>query len=112
MRKGDNLFIIAERFHISSVALLWANRYLPDLYPGTRLRVPPVDGVYHRWRAGDDLARVAEEYGVEVADIVSWPGNVGIIERKPGGKGYRIKAGAKLFISGGVTPEGGRSCKE
>ncbi len=115
MRKGDNLFSIAERFHISPAALLWANRCLHDPYtlrPGTRLRVPPVSGVYYRWGAGDDLSRVADEHGVEVVDIVSWPGKAGIIGEKPEGKGYWIETGGELIIPGGIMPEGRRSCKE
>ncbi|MCD6475830.1 MAG: LysM peptidoglycan-binding domain-containing M23 family metallopeptidase [Anaerolineaceae bacterium] len=59
---------------------MWANYYtLADnpnaLQPGQELNILPVDGTYYEWHAGDGLTGVAEFFGVDVEDIISWPGN-------------------------------------
>jgi LysM repeat protein len=77
---GDALFGIAADHGIEPETLLWANEDAlsgnPDmLEPEMILNIPPVDGVYYKWKEGDTLAEVAEEYEVNVDDIVNWPGN-------------------------------------
>ncbi|MBG7610353.1 MAG: peptidoglycan DD-metalloendopeptidase family protein, partial [Anaerolineae bacterium] len=77
---GDSVFGIADKFGIKPETILWANTgTLQDnphsLQPDQELNIMPVDGIYHKWSAGEDITKVAQYYGVEVLDIVQWPGN-------------------------------------
>jgi murein DD-endopeptidase MepM/ murein hydrolase activator NlpD len=77
---GDTLFGIAAKFNLQPETLLWSNNSVlkddPDLLtPGMILYILPVDGVYYQWHESDKLSAVAANYGVNVVDIVSWPGN-------------------------------------
>ncbi len=78
--KGDSIFGIAEKFNLKPETILWGNLYtLGDnphlLQPDVVLNILPVDGVYHKWSAGEGLNGVAKYYGVAPEDIVNWPGN-------------------------------------
>lgn len=78
--KGDSIFAIAEKFSLRPETILWGNLYtLGDnphlLQPDVVLNILPVDGVYHKWSAGEGLNGVAKYYGVTPEDIVNWPGN-------------------------------------
>jgi murein DD-endopeptidase MepM/ murein hydrolase activator NlpD len=77
---GDSLFEIAQKFKIKPETLLWANYDLlndnPDLISvGMVLKVPPVDGVYYEWQAGDTVESVAARFEAKVQDVLGWPGN-------------------------------------
>jgi murein DD-endopeptidase MepM/ murein hydrolase activator NlpD len=77
---GDTLFGIAAKYNLKPETLLWSNNGIlkddPDLLnPGMVLYILPVDGVYYQWHESDKLSAVAENYGVSIVDIVSWPGN-------------------------------------
>jgi len=74
VQEGDNIFDIAARFQLSPETVVWSNREtLADapwlIQPGLELYIPPVDGVYYTVRAGDTVASIAEEYGIESAAI-------------------------------------------
>lgn len=80
VQAGDNLTSIAERFSLLPETILWSNRYtLGDdphfIYPGQQLLISPVDGILHRWSAGEGLNGVAEYYKVTPDAIVNYPGN-------------------------------------
>jgi LysM repeat protein len=77
---GDSIFGIAQSFNLHPETILWANydqlNDSPDmLNPGMKLNVPPVDGVYYQWQAGDTLESVAAKFGATVQDILDWEGN-------------------------------------
>lgn len=77
---GDSVFGIAKSFNLHPETILWANYDLlndsPDmLNPGMELNVPPVDGVYYQWKAGDTFESVASKFDAKVEDILSWEGN-------------------------------------
>ncbi len=77
---GDSVFGIAQSFNLHPETILWANydqlNDSPDmLNPGMSLNVPPVDGVYYQWQAGDSLESVASKFDSTVQDILSWEGN-------------------------------------
>ncbi|MCB2213956.1 peptidoglycan DD-metalloendopeptidase family protein [bacterium] len=80
VESGDSIFSIAEKFNLKPETILWGNRYtLRDdphfIVPGQTLNILPVDGVYHRWSAGEGLNGVASVYGVTPEDIINWSGN-------------------------------------
>jgi len=77
---GDSIFSIADKFNLRPQTILWGNRYLLGddphfILPGQKLNILPVDGVYHKWSAGEGLNGVADFYGVTPEDIVNWPEN-------------------------------------
>jgi murein DD-endopeptidase MepM/ murein hydrolase activator NlpD len=77
---GDAVFGIAQKFNIQPETILWANYDLlndnPDmLSPGMELNIPPVNGVYYQWQEGDTLESIANQFTVDVDDILSWTGN-------------------------------------
>jgi murein DD-endopeptidase MepM/ murein hydrolase activator NlpD len=101
---GDSLFAIAGKFSLTPETLLWSNYNTlkddPDtISVGQVLNILPVDGVYDQWQTGSKLDAVADQYGVNVADIISWPGNnldPAIDPENPG-----ITPGTWLVIPGG-----------
>lgn len=110
VQSGDTLFGIAYRFGLKPETLLWGNfETLQDdphsLSPGMELNILPVDGTYYTWHAGDTLTGVAEFFGVEVEDIVDWPGNglsPSIDPQDPGiepGRGLVIPGGTREVVS-------------
>ncbi len=77
---GDSVFSIAKAHNIKPESLLWANydtlQDSPDsLRVGQKLNIPPTDGVYYKWQAGDTLDAIAQKFSATVDDILNWPGN-------------------------------------
>ena len=64
--------------------------------PGTILRIPPQEGAYYRWQAGDTLAEVAARFQVEPQVILEWHENADKVDAS----GNYLK-GAQLFIPDG-----------
>jgi len=80
VQRGDALFSIAKEYNIKPETLLWANSDAlqdnPDnLRVGLTLDIPPTDGVYYQWQAGDTLDAIASKFKVNADDILDWPGN-------------------------------------
>lgn len=79
--EGDSIFSISKEFDIKPESILWANYSLLHddptfLSPGWELIIPPVDGVYYKWKEGDTLDKIAGTYKASVQDIISWPSNM------------------------------------
>jgi len=80
VEKGDSVFGIAQKFDLKPESILWANYDVLNDDPhmisvGQGLKIPPVDGVYYKWKAGDSLEKVAEMLKTSPEDILLWPGN-------------------------------------
>jgi murein DD-endopeptidase MepM/ murein hydrolase activator NlpD len=71
---------IAARFGLKATTLLWANGLQDADKPfaaGTKLRVPPIDGMLHQVQSNDTLATIATKYKVEPGAITDYrPNNV------------------------------------
>ncbi|MAT43463.1 MAG: hypothetical protein CL609_14095 [Anaerolineaceae bacterium] len=77
---GDSIFGIAQQFNINPETILWANKDVLNDDPhmisvGMDLRIPPVDGVYYKWKEGDTLESVASQLKVSQKDILNWTPN-------------------------------------
>jgi LysM repeat protein len=77
---GDSVFGIASEFNIKPETVLWANYDLlndnPDMISvGMDLKIPPVDGVYYQWQAGDTIESVAARFDAKPEDILNWSEN-------------------------------------
>lgn len=104
--QGDTIFGIAEKFNLKPETVLWGNLYvLSDdphrLQPGQVLNILPINGVYHKWSAGEGLNGVSKFYGVKPEDIVNYPGNH--LDAKSIGDfaNPNIKPGTMLIVPGG-----------
>lgn len=77
---GDSIFGIANEYKVEPESILWANYETLNDDPhlislGTKLKIPPVDGILYEWQEGDTLEKVASKYKANVEDILLWPGN-------------------------------------
>jgi hypothetical protein len=78
--EGDTVSSIAAVFNLEPETVLWANYELlndiPDfLFPGMRLTILPIDGVYHQVGGGDNITNIAAFFGADAQAIIDWPGN-------------------------------------
>jgi LysM repeat protein len=104
--EGESLFDIAEKFDLKPETILWVN---PDkladnpdnIKPNMVLRIPSVDGLYYRWKAGDKIEAIASRYGADTNDILNWSENIAQIEPA---ENPNIQPGTLLFIPGGKMP--------
>ena len=98
--RGDSVFAIAESYKLTAETVLWANYdVLQDdphsLKPGQVLEIPPTDGIYYQWKENDTLESVAEEFKLNVDDILNYPGNdIDLTDPK-------IESGSWVMLPGG-----------
>jgi LysM repeat protein len=101
---GDSIFSIAKQFNLKPETILWANyNYFQDVATtvisiGWVLSIPPTDGILYKWKDGDSLTKVADQYGVDQANIISWPSNHLEIGNP------KISTGSLVMIPGGSRP--------
>ncbi len=102
VQAGDTIFGIAEKFDIKPETIMWSNPKLeqnPDMLRiGDKLVILPVDGVFHRIKKGDTLAKIAKRYKVKVEDIVNFEWN------KLDGPDALLTPGEHLIVPGGEKP--------
>jgi murein DD-endopeptidase MepM/ murein hydrolase activator NlpD len=80
VKPGDSLFIIAKIYSVTAESILWANYDLLNddptfLKEGWVLTIPPTNGIYYKWKAGDSIEKIAEKYKADPEAIITWPGN-------------------------------------
>lgn len=80
VQQGDSVFSISKEFNLKPESVLWANYdVLKDdpqlLEVGLELNIPPVDGVFYKWKDGDTVQGVADKYSVNPDMILAFPGN-------------------------------------
>ncbi len=69
---------VAGRFGLKPSTILWANGLQDPTRPlaaGTKLRVPPADGMLHQVQGNDTLAAIAAKYKVETTAITGYRAN-------------------------------------
>jgi len=106
VKSGDTIFEIANKFNLKPETILWSDdETLVDnnvvLQPGMELNILPVDGVFYKWKEGDDLNAVASKLGVRTEDIIDWPGNHLNLETLGALSQPNIEPGTMLVIPGG-----------
>ncbi len=105
VQQGDSLYGIAEKFGLRPHTILWGNFAALEgnvhaLSPGQELNILPIDGVLHEYKEGETLSGIANFYGVEVSDIVDWPGN-NLDPSSLGSDASEIPEGTALVVPGG-----------
>lgn len=78
--EGDSLFALSKQFDLEPETIFWANYDTlggsPDMIsPGIELIIPPSDGVYYKWKEGDTLQSVADEFKANPDAILESPIN-------------------------------------
>jgi hypothetical protein len=106
VQEGDSVFGIAEKFNLKPETILWGNMYILGDNPhkiitGMELNILPVDGIYHKWSAGEGLNGVASAYKVDPMDIVEWEGNNLDIDEVGDFSNPNIEPGTFLLVPGG-----------
>jgi murein DD-endopeptidase MepM/ murein hydrolase activator NlpD len=107
VQKGDTIFGIAAKFGLKPKTILFGNYALlkdaPDsLRPDQVLNILPVDGTYYEWQGTENLAHVAEFFGVDADAIVNYPGNHLDPDIISNNENINIPVGNWLIIPGGV----------
>ncbi|HET8632251.1 MAG TPA: LysM peptidoglycan-binding domain-containing protein [Thermomicrobiales bacterium] len=77
-KDGETIADVAGRYHLKPATLLWANNLQDPEKPlpaGTKLRIPPTDGMLHQVQNNDTLDAVAAKYKVDVAAITGYKPN-------------------------------------
>lgn len=70
---GDSLSSLASRFGVTSDSITWSNNLTSaTLTPGTKLTIPPVNGIVYTVKAGDTSQSLASKYGANADDIISF----------------------------------------
>lgn len=76
VRSGDTLKSIAAKFDISVNTIKWENKLASNrIKPGQVLKIPPVTGVVHKVKLGDNIYKIAKKYGVDPQAIINFPFN-------------------------------------
>ena len=97
VQPGDTVFGIAASFGLTPHTIYWANSdVLQDnphmLWPDIVLNILPVNGVYHSVSAGETVASIAADYGVD--------SDVFFNEWNPIERGQPLQAGMNLVLPG------------
>lgn len=105
VQSGDSIFSIADEFGIRPETVLWGNHEtLVDnphfIKTNIDLNILPVDGTYYQWSEGDSIGSVAGFFGVEVEDIVEYPGNRFDLTEVESGN-LSLEPGTWLIVPGG-----------
>lgn len=79
-KAGETPTQIATHFGLKPETILWANGLQDSAKPfaaGTKLRIPPTDGMLHQVQSNDTLATIATKYKVQPSAITDYrPNNV------------------------------------
>jgi murein DD-endopeptidase MepM/ murein hydrolase activator NlpD len=108
VKKGDNLFAIADQYGLKPETILWGNfETLEDnpnlLKEGQVLNILPLNGTYYKWQNGDSLGGVASFFKVEQAAITEFMGNrFDLAALETGDTG--LEAGDWIVVPGGKRP--------
>lgn len=97
VEKGDNLWLISEKFGISLNTILWANNLNKNsiIQPGQKLIIPPTNGVIHQVKEGETISEIAQKYKGKVEEIIAFN------ELSSEGDIY---VGDIIFVPNGVMP--------
>lgn len=95
-QEGDTLSTLADKFGISADTIRWSNSITggETLTPGTKLKIPPQNGVLIKAKSGDTADSLATKYSASKAKIVAFND----LETTS------IKKDDDIFIPGGKQP--------
>jgi surface antigen len=72
-KTGDTIASLAAKFGVTSNSLMWSNGLTSaTVNAGTKLTIPPVNGIVYTVKAGDTPASLASTYKANAADITAY----------------------------------------
>lgn len=72
-KKGDTIPELATKFGITSDSIRWSNNINGDTVPvGTKLWIPPINGVVYTVRSGDTPSTLAARFGSSKEQILAY----------------------------------------
>lgn len=72
-KTGDTLASLASQFGVTSDSIRWSNNLTGTTIPaGTKLAIPPVNGIVYTVKSGDTPAGLAQKYSANQAQIVAY----------------------------------------
>ncbi|MBN1888163.1 MAG: peptidoglycan DD-metalloendopeptidase family protein [Thermoflexales bacterium] len=102
VQPGDTTQGIAIIYDLEDTTVMWCNPEIEDmpdfLRIGQEVVIPPIDGVCHTVKEGDNLESIAAKYKVDVSAITGVSYNNLIVP------GYAIQTGQRLIVAGGQKP--------
>jgi len=101
VKAGDTLESIAKKFDISVDTIKWANNLKEDVIkPEQILKIPPITGVVHTVKSGDNIYTIAKKYKTDAQNIVNFPFNdFADLDT------FALTVGQKIYVPGGVIEE-------
>ncbi|MBI2049811.1 peptidoglycan DD-metalloendopeptidase family protein [Candidatus Roizmanbacteria bacterium] len=73
---GDTLESIAKKFNISVDTIKWENDLTTNtIRPNETLRIPPVSGIVHNVKSGENIYSIADRYNSSPQKIINFPFN-------------------------------------
>lgn len=73
VQSGDNITSIAQKFNITSNSVLWSNNLFSDyVASGTKLLIPPINGIVYSVKSGDTPASIAQKFSANETLIVAY----------------------------------------
>lgn len=70
---GDTVTSIAQKFGVTSDSIKWSNNLTSDAVAlGTKLTIPPVNGVVYTVKAGDTVQSLADKYKASADQIIAY----------------------------------------
>jgi len=109
VQEGDMISFIASDFGVSVETIIDANnlKSADEITPGTKLKIPPIDGIIHKIKKGDTVESIASLYSADTEKIISFnglpkDGNLQIDAEiiVPGGK---IKKASSTYVAQSVS---------
>ncbi len=63
VQPGDSVTSIAQKFNLSTNSIIWSNNIIGNYVAvGTKLLIPPINGIVYTVKAGDTPASLAQKY--------------------------------------------------
>lgn len=105
VQAGDTVTAIAQKFAVTSDSIKWSNSLSSDtVTAGTKLTIPPVNGIVYTVKAGDTVQSLAAKYKASADQIIAY-NDAEISGIKPGEQiiipNGQIQAAAPAAYTGG-----------
>ena len=72
-QSGDTIQSIAEKYGVTAESVRWSNNLVGNsLAAGTKMVIPPVNGLVYTVKAGDTPAALASKYRADVNQIITY----------------------------------------
>jgi surface antigen len=73
VKDGDTVATVAAKFHVTSDSIIWSNSLTGNtLSAGTKLYIPPVNGIVYVVRSGDTAGSLATKFHTTKAKIIAY----------------------------------------